>query len=459
MRSPLSVMTLSILCLCMLTACDKKETPKEDPVPPPAEAAPSTGDAPDKQDTPPKNAVDPAASKAASQKRVEKSLAEVKDIKKGTQLRQTFLTHLKAGRKLVQKKDYKGGLVELEKARKLDPNDARILSEIGFAAMLSDDLVTARKANIDSVRFAKEDKLKAASLYNLGRIAEKEAQPELAAGYYRESILLRPNKTVEERLAALGAKPGTTATGHEPCSFDVHEGKSKDEVCKALATSQSMDNPVCYKPNPFGASDTLASKVFDAASAGFDKVELIHFYDENDDMTEIFHLGVLDKKGTWHTVPLYWVYNPGAFGIMEDIVQPIVTFEDLKGDGSTQIVVRVGHHRHDSNMGVAEIESEDTTGLIVIGQSAEGSPELLANFTTSYRYLLEKLDFGDEEEPFDSNHGSKELPIEEKFNVKATFDKKGSIVLAQPAGKDSIKAGIYPLGASELRVCSFSNGF
>ncbi len=464
MRTPLHILTTSALCLlCALQmACDKPaadntsdaSTPDTTTPPPEADVVEKSKDTPEQEE----NKKTPV--KDTSTERIKKSLEEAHNTKKGTELRKTFITHLKAGRKLVQKKDYKAGLVELEKARSIDPNDPRILSEIGFAAMLADDLTVARKANLDSVRFAKEDNLKAASLYNLGRIAEKESDTAAAIGYYQQSLELRPNKTVEARLATLNGVPAGDAPGSTPeaCDFEVHAGKSKEEVCQAVAKAQHLTKPVCGKSERYSVVSDLEKTSFDASEVGFDKIELIHFYDEDDDMTEIFHLGVLDKKGTWHTVPLYWVYNPGAFGIMESLAQPKVSFEKLMGDDTTQVVVRVGHHRHDSDMGLAEIESEDTTGIIVIGANGDGTPKLLANFTDTYKYLREKLDF-EGEEGFDPGPGTKGLPIEESFDYGASFDKKGNIVLKSVKEKGSLKAGNHALGAPELRICSFSNGY
>jgi tetratricopeptide (TPR) repeat protein len=84
--------------------------------------------------------------------------------------------HLKAGRALAKKKEWKAAVAELQQATAAAPDEPAAWSELGWTAFQADDLDLAESANRKAVELATADKhkgLKAASPYNLGRIAEK----------------------------------------------------------------------------------------------------------------------------------------------------------------------------------------------------------------------------------------------------------------------------------------------
>ncbi len=392
-------------------------------------------------------------------KSVEQMHKEI-DSKKGAELRKTFLDHLKKGRKLVQDKKYDDGLKELEKARALDPNDATILSEIGFAAMLADKLELAKKANLDSVRFAKEDKLKGASLYNLGRIAEKEDNKDAAIKYYKQSLIWRKNSTVEKRLASLTDDVVVTPPQHQPCTLKKHATTDINTICQTLAKADDITDPVCQKFSDY--SEPLANITFDTPNTGFTKAQIIHYYSEEDIMTEYYELAILNEaKDAYYTTPLFMLYNPGAFGIMSDTESPSFSLEPLMGDKDhPQLVVRMKHNRHDTDMGIDEYEAESTSFLIVIGED-NGEPKLLAQFADKYSYTRDVLGLEEESgQPVATHEG---LPIVHKFDTQASFDQKGHLVLkkAQVGTEDPrlLKKGSYDLGSSEVRHCEMFGAY
>jgi hypothetical protein len=71
------------------------------------------------------------------------------------------------------------------------------------------------------VRVAIDPKVKAASLYNLGVVQEKTGDKQHAAQSFKDSLALRPNKTVEAELASLGSdaakSDGRCAAGTPAC--------------------------------------------------------------------------------------------------------------------------------------------------------------------------------------------------------------------------------------------------
>jgi len=114
-----------------------------------------------------------------------------------------FVVALREGRALAKKKDYAGAIAKLDAALAIVEGDATALSELGWAALQAGDLERAEQATTRSIAAAENPKLKAASLYNLGRIEEERGNKEAATKAYADSLALRPNATVEKRLAAL----------------------------------------------------------------------------------------------------------------------------------------------------------------------------------------------------------------------------------------------------------------
>lgn len=123
-----------------------------------------------------------------------------------------FRRALKTGRELAQQGDAEGAVAAFEQALAARPDDARALSELSWAALLAGDLALAERSAKRSAELATDPKLEAASLYNLGRIAEEQGDPTAALDAYRRSLALRPSRTVERRVLALAAPAGEAWT-------------------------------------------------------------------------------------------------------------------------------------------------------------------------------------------------------------------------------------------------------
>ena len=150
--------------------------------------------------------------------------------------RKEYRRRLSTGRKLARARKWGEATVELEAALAAIPMDGRALSELGWAAFQAGDHARARKASADAVRVTSEPALKAASLYNLGRIAEAQGDATSAARSYTESLALRPSKTVVARLTALGGKPPAPgAAPEQPCATPT----SREAVCDCLVADES----------------------------------------------------------------------------------------------------------------------------------------------------------------------------------------------------------------------------
>jgi hypothetical protein len=149
---------------------------------------------------------------------------------------------MKAGWALQRKKQWALAVAEFEAALAQLENDPRALAELGWSAMNAGDLPKARKADEAAITVATDPKLKAASLYNLGKVQLRLGDTDAARRSFTASLVLRPNQTVEHELASLGGNrdpdpdPALCATGQEPCACILANIVPAPERC---ARSQS----------------------------------------------------------------------------------------------------------------------------------------------------------------------------------------------------------------------------
>ncbi|MBK9036347.1 MAG: hypothetical protein IPL61_34720 [Myxococcales bacterium] len=320
-------------------------------------------------------------------------------------VRAEYRKRLQAGRTLAKAAKWPEAIAELEAALVAIPGDDRALSELSFAAMSSGDADKARAAGRQAVLVATEPKIKAAALYNLGRVEEAKA-PAKAAALYKESLALRPNKTVEKRLADLASRGGMTdaapvcATAMPEAALcgclhatvaDMFEA-GDDARCTIEATSVDGWKTVTYGTAPMGEDSVV----------------------------------VAAKVGTgWAVVAsLAYVYNPGAFGINEEWTLDKVAEETL--GGRTIVRFESTKQRSDSDMGIDEIESETTKNLVVCVRDPKGgAPSCPLDVDTDYTYERDRLGLAEEGELGDvADYQTKGLPIrsETKLSVKLGAD-------------------------------------
>jgi len=115
--------------------------------------------------------------------------------------------HMKAGWAAQQEKRWADAVREFEAALKVIEADQRALAELGWSAMNAGDFAKARRADEDAIRVAVDPKVKAQGLYNLGVVQQKTGDTQGALKSFLASLKLRPNKTVEQAVSKLGAKP------------------------------------------------------------------------------------------------------------------------------------------------------------------------------------------------------------------------------------------------------------
>ena len=125
-----------------------------------------------------------------------------------------YPSQLREGRRLAAKGSWQEAAAAFAAALRAKPDDAAALSELSFAELLLNRLADAESHAKRALERGDTPSLKAASLYNLGRIAEAQLtskEPETvkkAADYYRQSLKLRQNEEVLTRLFQLDETPG-----------------------------------------------------------------------------------------------------------------------------------------------------------------------------------------------------------------------------------------------------------
>src|SRR5512140_1277716 len=112
-------------------------------------------------------------------------------------------TALRTGRELQHKKKYTEAIAAFEQGLAVVPDDATLLSELGWTAYLAKDLDKAEAATKKALVAQAAPNIRAATLYNFGLIAEAKGDKAAAADSYLESLRLRSNATVRKALAKL----------------------------------------------------------------------------------------------------------------------------------------------------------------------------------------------------------------------------------------------------------------
>ncbi|HEU4731744.1 MAG TPA: tetratricopeptide repeat protein [Kofleriaceae bacterium] len=157
--------------------------------------------------------------------------------------------HLKSAWAAQKARRWADAVSELEAALNISPGNPRLLSELGWSAMNAGDHVKAKKADEESVRLARDSKVKAAGLYNLGMVQLKLNDPPAARASFAASLALRPNKIVAAELAKLGAPAAAedVCPASKPpcyCAVAAETSSPSDEDLAGCHESTTTRSPV-----------------------------------------------------------------------------------------------------------------------------------------------------------------------------------------------------------------------
>lgn len=335
---------LFLLPLVLLTAC-----PKSTETTTTVDAAPSAS-------------VVASATAAGSAKPAAKKVDKPAPPKISASDREAALKALKDGRHLTVAGQYSAALAEYDKALGIDANDPTVLSEAGYAALLGNELDRSEKYSKRGLESAKDPKLRAMTLYNLGRVYEARGDKDKARAAYSESIGLRDNAEVKKHLDAVGGTTASTIEDKLPCSTPM---ANVAEVCKCLladkgeylsqtGTKWDDSKPSCAEehPSPPMPAPFLAI-VWDPGQP-----------------SEIAHLVAVQRADGKTQVlgDMGHDYEPGAFGVHNSFEWK--TPETKTEGGRTYVILRGEQGDNDFNMGGLELCSSTEKLEMVCGTGA-----------------------------------------------------------------------------------------
>ncbi|MFT3765375.1 MAG: tetratricopeptide repeat protein [Minicystis sp.] len=265
--------------------------------------------------------------------------------------RAKFLKPLEEGRKKARAKDFQGALVLFDQALAVAPDDARVLAEVGWAALNTGELDRADKANRRALALTKQPALRAQILYNAGRVAEAKKDTEAARKAYAESLALRDNAEVKRRLEGLGGPPEQSL----PCPGGA---VSMEKLCACLFAGN--DAPMMPEDGKKYCEKQAQPALGDA------RLSIVSYGAEM--LGERVHLLVAYEDGTLSPVAeLGRDYEPGAFGIHNEA--RVVGAETRTFGRHRVLVVKSEQRNADQNMAGLELceESEDLETVCALG--------------------------------------------------------------------------------------------
>jgi tetratricopeptide (TPR) repeat protein len=449
MRTP----TLLAVTL-LLTSCDRGA--KDPPAAQAVAAAPTTPSTPPATPTATTPATPAVAAPAVAPTRPKLSAKERAragfDASAASGNARTFREQLAAGRTAVKEKKYAEGILAFTAALKLDPNHAAALAELGWAAYLAGDLDAARRHTEQAIAGDASDRTRGAALYNLGRILEDRNDKDGAAAAYQRSLGLRPNEVVQKRLTDL-TTAGADATGHD-CDLESHPGRPPQDLCAALVAGMPVDD--LYSRHECDAEATEPGEVVvDAAGtpaggepttkialevAGGIKVAHfdIHHWLESGGSEDVTYLAVL-YADRWFVTSLGSAYNPGVGYIGESFTVEAIEARDLVPGGRPELVLTLGHDRHDGDYGDNTTEGTSARMVAVLGLDGE-APRWLGAFKVS---VVDETGPMLEGEPSEGPVTRSEHKVDHRFDAAS-----GEVELIAAAGFEPVSApGRFKLGA------------
>lgn len=341
--------------------------------------------------------------------------------------------HLAAGRKAVKAKDYATGIAELGQAKDLGPMNAKVLGELGWAYFLDGQLGPAQHELEQALHYTAKAKTKGAVLYNLGRVHEARGDAQLAAELYGQSLRVRPNDTVQKRLASV--RPNEAAA-HPQCTIERQPSKPSAALCTdflARHPHEGEDPPVCS----MGADGQRTAPRIEEPSYTAE-VFAVHDYEL---MEESFVLAVV-VGDTWFTADVLSVFHPGVGYADENVDDITLEARELTGGGAKEIVMRWRVGQHDMDPGVMYQEDSVTKNVAVLSVDAgeDGTVRWLATVRTYAEWNSGDMD--------PDEWGAMANPETGKTSAKVTFDDKGSLTVTVDGETPPVStvAGTFRLG-------------
>jgi tetratricopeptide (TPR) repeat protein len=293
--------------------------------------------------------------------------------------RAAYVKALNDARDFHRKKSYAAAITAFDRALAIYPDDPRALSEKGWSEFFAKNLDAAERDTRDAIARTTDPALLGSSHYNLGRIQEERGEKDQAIASYKESLRVRPNKIVRERLAKLDA-----AAAAESGSFTAKPLAGPfaglDKFCAAERKSKGGDYATFLCDAESGEKGELTGPTEAPAQGPYTAVKIFgssggYFADAPFGLGDAsYYLAIKTKDGWYVFTDFAYVYNPGAFGIHESLEVTTLEIKDVVPGGAPEIVVRYEHSRGDSDLGLNEYQQDESEMLMVCGVGASGKP-------------------------------------------------------------------------------------
>lgn len=361
-----------VLALCASTtlACDRTQPASTQNTPAPQTAAALAQTTPATTQPPQKLAAKRAAP-VVDEEAVRAQMKLVRDA-------------LREGRTLVQADKLKQGIAAFERALEVNPHDARVLSEVGWAAFKDQQLDRALDATRQSVALTLDPSVKGASLYNLGRIYEERGERDRAAQAYKQSLEVRPgNKIVKARLDALMSTGAQLAS--QQCAMQPLKLKPDQDPC-AAHTYALIPDESGYYTEALCYEDAAPKRLTVATSVG--ELQVVAFrYEhrvESGGYDDVLAVAVIGPKGA-HVYDLARAHTPGIAYVYGSVTLDEVLTQQVDGAGAPEVLIRYTVSVQDGNYSMNTMELSERSYVSALKLDGP-KPSWLATVTTRELY-------------------------------------------------------------------------
>lgn len=374
------------------------------------------------------------------------------DGQEASKKRAEYLAALNKGRTLTKDKRYDEAIEVFEEALDLDPDNVPLLGELGWAAFLAGDYPLCDRMTNRALLFARKDKTRGMLLYNLGRSAEAKGEVDTARAHYEHSLRLRKNNTVKARLAKLDAgsangaerdptadpAPDSTAdsTAPGPDGDTPLPDVSADAAPKALGIAKSgladleaactwlIENR-CDEVSTFTGDACRCSAGAKAQDTTLEAAVLTLATGEEGGAGNRapFVAARVAKGKTWQlSEAIGWEYNPGAFGIFEELVISGLQLRTDLFQGESAALIEIEKERVDSNLGVNEVLSESSDYVVVCAKTGPTSVGCTRGLLRSFVFTRTAL-----VDPEDDPEAPTVEDLKVEYKTELTFPGDGNV--------------------------------
>lgn len=286
--------------------------------------------------------------------------------------RRQYLTALKAARAAQKAGDLAQAVAQFNAAIVAWPDNPQALGERGWARYKQGKLDEAQADLLAALARTSNGNTRGSQLYNLGRVHEAAGRTPAAIAAYRASLTARPHPVVRKRLATLTTAP-TGVLSAQP----LKPITSLQAFCASVDTElDEGDKPECEKTT----SKAGVTVTHDGMTA--------YVYEHGTGLGErTFHL-IFEMPGgqKYAKEAVFTEYNPGAFGIFEEIE----SMRLFMNEGT--LILHTRKQRSDSDMGLNEVEFETSETHTFCGFPAgQTVPRCTDTVLTAYRGAREIL--------------------------------------------------------------------